>query len=173
MSAARGTEPLVLTAVTGLPLYVIPLGYATPPLTLNHRHHPRVKARLTREIRTRVALRCLQLQAKPAPHLHVSLHYVPAARRDRDADNLVATLKPAIDGLTAKGRDRGWPGAQLVPDDTPRYVSWVPPRIHEPDGTVPRLWLEVQALNSAPPPAGSSYGYGAATPPVSEGPADA
>lgn len=138
-------------AVTGMPCYVIPLGFTAPPLTLNDRHHFRKRARLVKAIRVAVWTRGRQLQVKPAQHVHVTLHYVPRDHRSRDADNLVGTLKPAIDALTAAGADRGRVCLSVVPDDTPEYVSWSTPVIHEPDEHGPRMWLEVQTMLSPPP----------------------
>lgn len=157
------TRPLGVNAethrsVNGSPVWVLPLGFTTPPLTLNGRYHWRTRNRLTKSIRTAVFVRGQQLKVTAVPHVHVQLHYVPRDRRARDADNLVATLKPAIDALTAFGRDRGWPCLGIVPDDTPEHVSWSTPVIHVPDEHGPRLWLEVTALTSAPPPTGTAYG---------------
>lgn len=155
MRPGRGVNAEVHRRVDGMPLYVLPLGFTSPPLSLNDRGrgkgYIRARARKIREVRTAVFVRGRQLKMTPAPHVHVQLYYVPRDRRARDADNLVATLKPAIDALTAKGRDRGSPALGVVPDDTPEYVSWSPPRILEPDEHGPRLWLEVQALLSPPP----------------------
>lgn len=151
MRPGRGVNAETHRRVDGMPVYVLPLGFATPPLTLNSRTHWRTRARLVKQIRTAVFVRGRQVKMAPAPHVHVQLYYVPPDRRDRDPDNLVATLKPAIDALTARGQDRGWPALGVVPDDTPEYVSWSPPRILEPDEHGPRLWIEVTALLSAPP----------------------
>lgn len=158
MTRAAGVNAETFRAVTGMPLWILPLGFQTPPLTLNGRYHYRARARLVRAVRTAVVVRARQLKLEPVPHVHVTLHYVPRDRRDRDPDNLVATLKPAIDALTAKGQAEGRICVGIVPDDTPQYVSWSSPRIHEPDEHGPRMWLEVQALASAPPEPGP-YGY--------------
>lgn len=145
-----GLEPGVVRSVTGLPIYVIPLGYERPPLSLNDRGSWRTKARKTRELRVRVAWRARQVKAEQWPHIHVLLSWVPADMRHRDPDNLIGTLKPCIDALTAAGQARGWPCTPMVPDDTPEHVSWSPPRILEPDEHGPRLWLTVTALAHAP-----------------------
>lgn len=147
-----GLEAGVCRSVTGLPVYVLPLGYERPPLSLNDRTHWRRKAKVVRELRTRVAWRARSLNVEQWPHVHVQLTYVPPDRRSRDADNLVATLKPALDALTQVGRDRGWPATPMVPDDTPEHVSWSTPRILEPDRHGPRLWLTITAMARAPRP---------------------
>jgi crossover junction endodeoxyribonuclease RusA len=143
-------------SVTGERVWIIPLGFTSPPLSLNGRPHWRTRAKLVKAIRTAVWVRGKQLRMTPCPHVHVLLHYVPKDRRHRDPDNLVATLKPAIDALTAAGADRGRICLGVVPDDTPEYVSWSTPRIHDPDEHGPRLWLEVTALLKAP----EAYGMG-------------
>ena len=142
----------------GAPVYVLPLPYTTPPLSLNDRGRSRraalAKARKVKDLRAAVTTVGRSLKMKAAPHLHVALHYVPPDRRTRDRDNLVATLKPCIDALTARGATRGWACLSLVPDDDPGHVSWSPPVIHEPDAAGPRLWLVVTALTTAPPTLG-------------------
>lgn len=161
MRPGHGVNAEQRRTVTGMPVYVLPLGFIAPPLSLNDRGRSRRaalgKAAKVRAIRNAVVIRGRQVKMTPAPHFHVQLHYVPRDRRPRDPDNLVATLKPAIDALTAKGANRGWACLSLVPDDTPEYVSWSPPRIHEPDEHGPRLWLEVTALASPPSPPGMPY----------------
>lgn len=155
MTRPAGVNAEEYRSITGAPVWIIPLGFTAPPLSLNDRGRSkgavRRKAALVRQLRTNVFLRGRQLKMTPVQHLHVALHYVPRDRRARDADNLVATLKPAIDALTAKGQDRGWPALGLVPDDTPDHVTWTPPRIHPPDEHGPRLWLVVTAMASPPP----------------------
>lgn len=157
MSAGVGLHPCRLTAVTGLPCYVLPLtGLTRPPLSLNDRGRTKgammAKARKTRHLRDLVVVAGRAAGVEPWPYLHVVLHYVPRDRRARDRDNLVATLKPCIDALTAAGQDRGRACLGMVPDDTGDHVGWSAPVIHEPDGE-PRLWLTVQAC-SGPPPMG-------------------
>jgi crossover junction endodeoxyribonuclease RusA len=75
-------------------------------------------------------------------HLTVTLHYAPGDNRRRDADNLAPTLKAACDAL-ARGPRRDWIGLELVPDDTPRYMTKHMPVIH-PGAGERRLWLEIE-----------------------------
>lgn len=161
--SAEGLRSSRLQSVTGMPRYVLRLPYEQPPLSLNDRGRSRkamlAKARKIRDLRTAVTTVGRSLKMTRAPHLHVVLYYVAPDRRTRDRDNLVATLKPCIDALTARGEARGWPCLSLVPDDDPEHVSWSPPVILPPDEHGPRVWLVVQALASAPPPLGTSYGY--------------
>jgi crossover junction endodeoxyribonuclease RusA len=159
VTRAQGVTAEAHRSVTGAPVWILPLGFTTPPLSLNDRgkggrRGGYARAAKVRAIRTAVWTRGRQLRMTPQPHLHVRLHYVPNDRRPRDPDNLVATLKPAIDALTAMGADRGWICLSLVPDDTPEHVTWSPPLIHEPDEHGPRLWLEVTGMSAAPPPIG-------------------
>ncbi|MEU6582772.1 hypothetical protein [Nocardia sp. NPDC046763] len=75
-------------------------------------------------------------------HVTVLLHYRPPDNRRRDTDNLVATLKPACDGLAAGTRTH--PDYGLVPDDIPRHMAKPEPVIHEPERGKPgALWLEI------------------------------
>lgn len=113
--------------------WTIRLPYTTPPLTLNGRMHWATKARITREVRGYVAGMAIYRKPNQQP-IHVTLVYVPRDSRRRDRDNLVATLKPCIDGLVDAG---------IVPDDTPDFVSWEPPVIAEPDPKDPHLRLEI------------------------------
>jgi hypothetical protein len=79
--------------------------------------------------------RCRQLK-----YAHVELHYRPKTNAHRDPDNLVATLKPAIDALHQVDERSLWDG--ILVDDDPRYLSWSPPMIHRAvRGQAPALWL--------------------------------
>ena len=113
--------------------WTIRLPYTTPPLTLNGRMHWATKARITREVRGYV-WGTSHRDVPECDSIHVTLVYVPRDKRGRDRDNLVATLKPCIDGLVDAG---------IVPDDTPDFVSWEPPVIAEPDPKDPHLRLEI------------------------------
>jgi len=114
-----------------------PLG---PPLTANQRLHWRRRAELTRQVRTTVAWHARQARIPPCRFITVTLHYRPGDRRRRDTDNLVATLKPAADGLVDAG---------VIPDDTPTWCHKHMPVIHPGPG--PRsLWLVVEAWPATP-----------------------
>ena len=116
------------------------LPWTTPPLTENQRLHWRKRAVLVRAIRGEVSRACAlsvfsdNEAPNGADHVVVELHYWPRDRRRRDADNLVPTLKAACDGLV---------DGNVVPDDTPAWMTKRMPVIHEPDGD-PRLVLRVE-----------------------------
>jgi crossover junction endodeoxyribonuclease RusA len=112
----------------------VPLWRNKPPLSANQRLHWRQKAERTGNVRTKVRLLAKQARIPAAARLTVQLHYLPGDGRRRDAPNLVATSKPAIDGLVDAG---------LVPDDNDRYVIEIMPKIHPGHGKR-RLWLTVQ-----------------------------
>lgn len=85
----------------------------------------------------------------PLPAVHVQLHFRPASNRFRDKDNLVATLKPAIDALHQPDPTPNVPVpfTPIVPGDDPRYVSWEPPILHPwRRGEPAALWLVLRAL---------------------------
>lgn len=116
---------------------ILTLPYAKPPLSLNDRGQTRGarQARSRTAAEVKASVRLLARGLGPFEAIHVRLHYRPPDRIRRDADNLVATLKPCIDGLVAAG---------VVRDDSPRYVDWSAPLIHEPTpDRRPLVWLEV------------------------------
>jgi len=91
------------------------------PLSLNDRGHWSKHRQLKAEWRTEVGWLAKQQRIPRLRRIRVDLHAYPATNRRRDADNLVATLKPCIDGL----RD-----ADVIVDDTPDHVTFSPPTIH-------------------------------------------
>ena len=93
------------------------------PISLNDRQHHQQRARDVKRWRTESAFLIRQAQVPAMSHAYVTLDVYPPDRRRRDADNLVATLKPIIDGM----RDAG-----VIDDDDPGRVSWRSPRIREP-----------------------------------------
>ena len=117
--------------------WTIQLPYSTPPLTLNGRQHWATKATAIREVRGTVATLARVLRIPACQRIHVELHYVPRDSRRRDQDNIVATLKPCIDGLVDAG---------VIPDDSPQYVTWVPPVIDPADHNNPHLYLHIEEL---------------------------
>jgi len=118
--------------------WTIRLPYATPPLSLNGRMHWAQKAEITRKLRGYVtATAGARLHVPRCQRINVTLVYVPRDGRRRDRDNLVATLKPCIDGLVDAG---------IVPDDSPEYVTWGPPEIAKPNAKDPHLYLTIERL---------------------------
>lgn len=112
----------------------VPLWKGKPPLTLNQRLHWSEKARRTKKIRDTVGWQAQAMRLGTATHVSVQLHYNTGDRRRRDSDNLVATLKPCVDGLVDAG---------LVPDDDPAHVTTIMPEIH--NGLGPRrLWITIR-----------------------------
>lgn len=92
------------------------LPYERPPLSLNQRLHWAAKARLTKQVRERVAWLCLaEHLPRGLDRIEVLLVVHPKDRRRRDGDNYVATLKPCLDGLVDHG---------LVPDDNSDHVRF-------------------------------------------------
>jgi crossover junction endodeoxyribonuclease RusA len=115
--------------------WTIRLPYSTPPLTLNGRQHWATKARAVKEVRSTTATLARVLRIPACERIHVTLHYIPRDGRRRDQDNIVATLKPCIDGLVDAG---------IVPDDSPDYVTWSPPVIDPCDYRDPHLYLTIE-----------------------------
>lgn len=115
--------------------WTIRLPWATPPISLNDRGHWRAKAARVKYVRYQVAQLLTMHRVPPAERIHVTLHYVPRDRRRRDADNLVGTLKPCIDAMV---------DSQIVPDDSPEYVTWSQPIIDPADHSDPHLYLVIR-----------------------------
>lgn len=120
--------------------WTLTLPYPRPPLSLNDRGQSpgarAAKSALIKMIRADVAVLARVARIPALDAIHVRLHWQPPDNRRRDPDNLVATLKPCIDGLVTAG---------IVPDDCAPYVAWSAPRIH-PAAKPARLWLEVREV---------------------------
>lgn len=90
------------------------LGLADPPLSLNDRHkHWSHRDRWARKLRAIVKRECEALDVPALDRPIVELHLIPR-RIGRDADNIVATAKPCVDGLVDAG---------VIRDDRPDYVD--------------------------------------------------
>ena len=112
------------------------------PLNANWRLHWTSYNERVGAIRHGVVSAARQAGIPKARHLTVGLHYRPGDNRRRDADNLWPTLKACCDAL-ARGPRRDWVGLELVPDDTPQYMTKHAPVIHTGPGPR-RLWLTVE-----------------------------
>ncbi len=111
----------------------LPLVADGAPLSLNQHHHPIVRNRMVQDIRKAAGWGAKAAKLGRHHHISVRLHYRPGNKRRRDSDNLVATQKPAVDGLVDAG---------VIPDDTPEHLTWWSPQIHNEPGQR-RLWLEI------------------------------
>jgi crossover junction endodeoxyribonuclease RusA len=112
------------------------------PLNANTTYHRYERSARVRAVREAVLLRAKQARIPKARHLTVQLHYAPGDNRRRDSDNLYPTFKAACDAL-ARGPRRDWVGLELVPDDTPEYMTKLAPLIHPGKGDR-RLWLTIE-----------------------------
>lgn len=108
--------------------------------SLNDRDHWAVKARKVKEWRRAAWLLARAERIPACERVLIELHYVPRTNQRRDADNLVAALKPLADGLVDAG---------VVPDDTFRWMERQFPVIHPARTLSPgetRFVLRVVAL---------------------------
>lgn len=124
--------------------WTIELPYTRPPLSLNDRFQTvagrRAHSALVARVRSDTATLVRAARIPKQAAIHLRLHYRPGDKRRRDADNLTATLKPAIDGIVTAG---------VVPDDCAPYVDWSRPVIHAPvKGKDGALWLVIEAVAS-------------------------
>jgi crossover junction endodeoxyribonuclease RusA len=132
--------------------YRLELPYQRPPsaLTGNTRSHWRSRSSQARAVRTDVAMLARSAGIPKAEHLTVELVWSPGDRRRRDADNLWPLLKVACDAL-ARGR-ADWVGLELVPDDTPAFMTKRAPRIAGPDESGEcGMWLYVTTADPSRP----------------------
>jgi crossover junction endodeoxyribonuclease RusA len=127
------TRPVVggMTYRIDVPMVV---GYPGRPLSLNDRFHWRVKAQHVATIREAVAWTARSLRIGQLSNATIQLHYAPGRGGKHDADNLVATSKPAVDGL----RDAG-----VIVDDSTEHITQLMPTIHPGKGHR-ALWLEIE-----------------------------
>jgi crossover junction endodeoxyribonuclease RusA len=127
----------------------LPFPDGRPPISLNDRgNHWATKAKKIELVKaiTRNAVRAAAVP--PLSHVHVELHYRPATNRFRDADNLVATLKPAIDALHQPDERSHW--EPILPGDDPRYVTWSQPAFHPAvKGMGAATWLVLSSYEGA------------------------
>lgn len=115
----------------------------TRPLSTNDHWHWRLRAEHVAEIRRAVGFAAKAAGIPPCEHITVGLLYTPGDYRRRDPSNLMASQKPAVDGLVDAG---------VVPDDTPAYVTEQMPVI-QPGRRARQLVLVVQAGRPADWPA--------------------
>lgn len=107
----------------------------TKPMSLNHRQHYMVQAKLKAELREAMG-ELVELAGVPSlEHCITRLFYAPKDNRVRDPINLVPTLKVCEDAL----KDCG-----VVVDDNPLYVSSLMPEILEKIDKRGFLWFVIE-----------------------------
>lgn len=116
-----GTCAHVHAPPVGLWILTLPM---TRPLTLNARSsHWAIAYRAKAQIKNDTTLLARAQRIPQLRRARVELRYCPATRTKRDADNLVGTLKPAVDGLRAAG---------VLIDDDPAHAELMMPVIETP-----------------------------------------
>jgi crossover junction endodeoxyribonuclease RusA len=118
------------------------------PLSLNDRVHWAAHAAKVSRIKAGTRNAVMAAGVPHLAHVHVELHYRPKTNRYRDVDNLVATLKPAIDGLHQRDESVNVPVPYepIVDGDDPRFVTWSPPVLHPAVKAQPSsLWLVLRS----------------------------
>jgi crossover junction endodeoxyribonuclease RusA len=114
------------------------------PLSLNDRMHYMAHANAVARIKAVVRNAVIVAEIPHLSHVHVEMHFRPKTNRFRDIDNLVATMKPAIDALHQHDTavNHPVPYEPIIDGDDPRYLTASWPILHawqraEP----PALWL--------------------------------
>lgn len=120
--------------------YRLELPWDRPPLNANQRLHRHEVTKRTRMIRETVAWLAKAAKIPAGNHITTELLWAPGNNRKRDADNVWPTFKAACDAL-ARGR-KDLVGLDLVPDDDPRWMTKLAPRI-EPPPHPTGMWLVV------------------------------
>lgn len=123
------------------PCWHLPLPFTRPPLSLNDRHpHWAAKARTVQAVRHATSVVARAKKVPACERIAVELHYQQRVSRTIDGDNLMATVKPCVDGL----RDAG-----VVPDDDTSRVVHYSPVVHDahPDQRHGLVWLVVCDLS--------------------------
>ena len=92
----------------------------TKPMSLNHRMHYMVRAKLVAEVREGAREVIELAEVPPMDHVRVWVEYSPRDKRRRDPINIIPTLKACEDAMVDCG---------VTPDDTPDYVESVMPKI--------------------------------------------
>jgi crossover junction endodeoxyribonuclease RusA len=121
--------------------WTLPLAF-TKPLSLNDRMHWQVKRKHTSAWRGHARDLALAAGIPLLERFTAVLHYQPRDNRRRDTDNLIAALKPLVDG----GRD-----AQVAAADDSAHYRLTEPVIHPArKGEPGRMWLVVRDLSDEP-----------------------
>ena len=108
-----------------------------PLLNANQRMHWAQKATITRQVRGAGELMMRDANIPALGRVEIGLDWYVKDRRRRDPDNLFPTYKALADALV---------DAEIVPDDTPEYVTRLMPRIVSDPYTEPRIILTVKEL---------------------------
>ncbi|MFC5993532.1 hypothetical protein ACFQE5_04790 [Pseudonocardia hispaniensis] len=120
------------------------LPWDRPPLSLNDRMPRPQRDALVAKVRRDAGWVAKAARLGHHDHVTVLLRYQPARRGRRDADNLVATLKPIADALVDAG---------LVDDDDPAHMTKHMPVIDAPTPGQRRgrLWIEITPTRKGQP----------------------
>lgn len=103
-------------------VWTIVLPFCRPPLSLNDRGNRYKLARIRNEVMHTVHTYAIaQKLPRGLDRVGIVLHWRVTDKRRRDEDNLAATVKACVDGLT--GGSRNHPGFGLTVDDDWMHVT--------------------------------------------------
>ena len=100
--------------------WVLSLPYRRPPLSLNSRLHHMVEHRLKGDLKAATILVAHGARIPKLRAVTAELVWFKGDNRRADADNIMPTLKPCLDGLVARG---------VLPDDDSTHVLRTSTRI--------------------------------------------
>lgn len=140
-----GGDPNEIVAEWSVDLSAMLDGKGRVPLSLNDRQmHWGAHAHRVEMIKSVTRNAVIAAEIPHLTHVHVELHFRPKTNAHRDKDNIVATLKPMIDGLHQRDTSENHPVdyTPIIDGDDPRYVSWTSPFLHPWVRSQPaRLWM--------------------------------
>jgi len=119
-AAGAGASPVPAAGLQGR-MWTLELPAGLPLLSLNGREHWAARHRKTQALKDAAIVMARKTRLPRLEHVSIVAEYQPPDRRRRDADNPVASVKAAIDGIVAAGC--------LPGDDSPRYVAEITCRI--------------------------------------------
>lgn len=111
-------------------------------LSLNGREHYMVRNRTYQSLKKAAWAMTVNARVPRLERVEITAVYDPPDRRQRDPDNLAASLKPCVDALVA---------ARVIPNDDSRYVAGVSCEIGERIYPRGRLRLIIREVAAVPP----------------------
>lgn len=112
--------------------------WRSPPLHLNQRWpHPAMQWKTTRDVRA--LMHAMARHVPEVARIDVHLIWYVNTKHRRDGINAVPTLKALVDGLV---------DAEIIPDDTPEYLSDHIPEIRYVKGCTPHFEFTVKEVQS-------------------------
>lgn len=102
-------------------IWTLETSWKRPPLSLNDRGRWQTFTARKKAIRDEIITLVRQANIPRQAHISARMIWTVPTRHDRDEDNTMATMKVVWDALIDPRPKR--PGAGIVPEDTPQYMT--------------------------------------------------